>query len=93
LDEPFNAIDSKTIIDLMHLLKQWQQQGRTVIAVLHDLDQVKAQFPHALMIAHRVIACGDTQTTLSSINTQKAHEACATYDELVLKKFNKAHAC
>lgn len=90
LDEPFNAIDSRTIADLIDILKQWQQQSRTVIAVLHDLDQVKAQFPHTLMIAHRVIASGDTPTTLSAINTQKAHEACAAYDERVLQKFNKA---
>ncbi len=93
LDEPFNAIDSKTTADLMHLLKQWQDQGRTVIVVLHDLDQVKELFPHTLMIAHRVIANGPTHLVLTPDNLQNARQACADYDESALSKMHKAHAC
>lgn len=93
LDEPFSAIDSKTTADLMHLLKQWQDQGRTVIVVLHDLDQVKELFPHTIMIAHRVIATGPTHLVLTSDNLQSARQACADYDESTLSKMHKAHAC
>jgi zinc/manganese transport system ATP-binding protein len=92
LDEPFNAIDSKTTADLMHLLTQWRDQGRTVIVVLHDLDQVKEQFPHTLMIAHRVIASGATNFVLTSDNLQNARQACADYHESTLSKIRKAHA-
>jgi zinc/manganese transport system ATP-binding protein len=92
LDEPFNAIDSKTTADLMHLLTQWRDQGRTVIVVLHDLDQVKEQFPHTLMIAHRVIASGATNFVLTSDNLQNARQACADYHESTLNKIHKAHA-
>jgi len=40
LDEPFNAVDSKTTAGLLTLVQQWHRQGRTVIAVLHDDAQV-----------------------------------------------------
>jgi zinc/manganese transport system ATP-binding protein len=92
LDEPFNAIDNKTTADLVQLLHQWQAQGRTVITVLHDLDQVKEQFPNTLMIAHRVIASGHTHDVLTPENLQKARKACAEFDENNLEKLHKAHA-
>ncbi|MBC8055636.1 MAG: ABC transporter ATP-binding protein, partial [Rhizobiales bacterium] len=41
LDEPFNAIDARTTADLLALLHRWKQEERTVIAVLHDLEQVR----------------------------------------------------
>lgn len=45
LDEPFNAIDEKTIRDLIALIQRWQDEGRTVIVVAHDLDLVRAALP------------------------------------------------
>ena len=45
LDEPFRAIDTKTVADLIALILRWHGEGRTVIAVLHDLEQVRAHFP------------------------------------------------
>ena len=41
LDEPFTAIDSKTTTDLLKVVFRWHTEKRTVIAVLHDMDQVK----------------------------------------------------
>ena len=48
LDEPFAAIDSKTVSDLMAVIRRWQAEKRTVVAVLHDLDQVRRDFPNSL---------------------------------------------
>ena len=44
LDEPFAALDSRTVRDLMELVKRWHGEARTVIAVLHDLEQVPCNF-------------------------------------------------
>ena len=52
LDEPFNAVDEQTIQDLMTLVTQWHRQGRTVLAVLHDLDLVRHYFPDTLCLAN-----------------------------------------
>ena len=46
LDEPFRAVDTKTVADLIALILRWHGEGRTVIAALHDIEQVRAHFPH-----------------------------------------------
>src|SRR6201995_215192 len=56
LDEPFNAIDAKTSADLLALVKQWHTEGRTVLAALHDLDLVRANFAETLMLAREPVA-------------------------------------
>ena len=38
LDEPFNGIDARTCADLLRVVQRWHGEGRTVIAVLHDMD-------------------------------------------------------
>lgn len=44
LDEPFNAMDSRTTSALLALIHQWHAQGKTVIAVLHDDARVCEHF-------------------------------------------------
>ncbi len=80
LDEPFNAIDSRTTGDLLDLLRRWHGQGRTVIAVLHDLDQVRAVFPDTLLIAREAIAWGPTGAVLTPANLLRAREAAEAWD-------------
>ncbi len=92
LDEPFNAVDSKTTADLLQMLAQWQHQGRTIIVVLHDLDQVKEQFPNTLLVAHRVIASGHTHQVLTPENLRNARAACAEFDENTVVKMHRAFA-
>ena len=52
LDEPFNAIDAKTSVDLLALVRRWHAEKRTVLAALHDMDLVRANFPEALLLHH-----------------------------------------
>src|SRR5689334_4662395 len=58
LDEPFNAIDTKTAADLCDLVMRWHNEKRTVIAALHDLELVKSMFPEALLLARTPVAWG-----------------------------------
>jgi zinc/manganese transport system ATP-binding protein len=53
LDEPFTAVDSVTTQLLMSVIEDWHAQGRTVIAVLHDMDLVRRYFPHTLLLQHQ----------------------------------------
>lgn len=76
MDEPFAAVDSETIDVLMALIRQWHNQGRTIIAVLHDLDLVREHFPRTLLLARRPIAWGDTATVLSDDNLRLARKSC-----------------
>lgn len=67
LDEPFASIDAQTLSVLLDLIVQWHREGRTVIAVLHDLDLVRAWFPSTLVLARRCIAWGPTDTALPAM--------------------------
>jgi zinc/manganese transport system ATP-binding protein len=51
LDEPFTAVDAATTRLLLSVIADWHAQGRTVIAVLHDMDLVRRHFPHTLLLA------------------------------------------
>jgi zinc/manganese transport system ATP-binding protein len=86
LDEPFNAIDSKTASDLLDLIRRWHGEHRTVLAALHDLDLVRAHFPHTLLLAREPIAWGETAAVLTPQNLLKARQMCEAFDE-------QAHAC
>lgn len=81
LDEPFNAIDARTIIDLIALIKNWHGEQRTVIVVVHDLDLVREHFPKALLLAKRPIAWGDVQDALSAENLFHARHNQEPFDE------------
>ena len=72
LDEPFNAIDERTTADLLGLLHRWHGEGRTVVAVLHDLTQVRAHFPRTLLLAREPIAWGPTAEVLQPQHLQRA---------------------
>ncbi len=74
LDEPFAAVDSHTADALMALLCGLHGQGRTVIAVLHDLDLVRDHFPECLLLSGSVVAWGDTADTLSDAHLKAARQ-------------------
>jgi zinc/manganese transport system ATP-binding protein len=81
LDEPFNAIDTKTVADLIGLIKRWHGEQRTVLAVLHDLDLAREHFPEALLLARRLIARGDTQAVLTPDSLRRARQFQEDWDE------------
>jgi zinc/manganese transport system ATP-binding protein len=67
LDEPFAAVDAQTMSVLLDQITRWHEEGRTVIAVLHDLDLVKARFPSTLVLARRCLAWGPTEAALPAM--------------------------
>ena len=81
LDEPFNAIDSRTTEALLQIVAQWHAQGRTVVAVLHDDNQVRAYFPQTLMLARELVAWGETSQVLTVANLQRARALAEAWDD------------
>jgi zinc/manganese transport system ATP-binding protein len=78
LDEPFNALDSNTTIDLLRLLRGWHDEKRTVICVLHDLNLAQEHFPETLVLGREAIAWGATAQTLSADTMTAARNKIAT---------------
>ena len=81
LDEPFNAIDAKTSADLLALVRRWHGEKRTVLAALHDMDLVRANFPETLLLARGKVAWGATAEVLTAENLQEARRMCEAFDD------------
>ena len=82
LDEPFTAIDANTTTALLKLIKNWHKEGRTVIAVLHDFEQIKAHFTDCLLMAREAIAWGKPYEVLKPenlLNTNFFREVYSAY--------------
>ena len=86
LDEPFTAIDYKTTADLVVLIRAWHGEGRTIVAVLHDLALVHDVFPEALLLAREPIAWGPTEAALRADNLLAARRMVEAFDDA-------AHLC
>jgi zinc/manganese transport system ATP-binding protein len=82
LDEPFNAVDSKTTAALLGLLQLWHTQQRTVIAVVHDNAQVQQFFPQTLLLAREVVAWGATAQVMTEPHLQQARAMAEAWNEL-----------
>lgn len=68
LDEPFTSIDTTTTDALLKVIKMWHDERRTVICVLHDFEQIKANFTDCLLIARECIAWGKSHDVLKQEN-------------------------
>ena len=81
LDEPFNAIDTRTVSDLIGMIQRWHGEKRTVLVVVHDLDMVREHFPETLLLARHAIAWGDTAEALMPANLLRARRFQEAWDD------------
>jgi len=81
LDEPFNAIDARTTAALIALVHKWHAGRRTIVAVLHDDQQVRAHFPDTLLIARELIGWGSTASVLTQGAVHRARAMAEAWDE------------
>lgn len=81
LDEPFNAVDSKTVEELLGLIHRWHSEKRTILAALHDIGLVRENFPQTLLLAREPVAWGETGAVLTAANLRKARQMCEAFDE------------
>lgn len=65
LDEPFKGIDIQTEAIIVAILKEMQQEGKTIAVVHHALHTVPEYFDHVLFINQRVIASGLVEDTFT----------------------------
>ncbi len=81
LDEPFNGVDARTCADLLRVVHRWHHEGRTVVAVLHDIELVREHFPQALLLAREVVAWGPTPEVLRPATLARARRMAEGWDE------------
>ena len=81
LDEPFAAIDTRTVDDLIERIQAWHREGRTVLTVVHDLEQVRRHFPMCLLLAREPVAFGPTAEVLTDETLARARRLSEAFDE------------
>lgn len=58
LDEPTTGVDIKTRHDILHLLKDLNEDGMTILLTTHDLNSVATHLPHVVCLSGGVVAHG-----------------------------------
>ncbi|HMP90178.1 MAG TPA: metal ABC transporter ATP-binding protein [Kiritimatiellia bacterium] len=73
MDEPFAGVDAATERVIMELLRDLREQGKTVLAVHHDLQTVPEYFDWLIMLNMRVVAAGPTRQVFTRDNLHKTY--------------------
>lgn len=77
LDEPFTGIDAATTQLLLQVIAQLHRQGRTVIAVLHDMPTVANHFPAALLLTPEGCHWDHAEQVLAHYSTATRQQGAA----------------
>jgi manganese/zinc/iron transport system ATP- binding protein len=75
MDEPFAGVDAATERAIIDVLKQLQQEGRTVVVVHHDLQSVSEYFDDVLLLNMRVVASGPVDQVFTIENLRLTYGA------------------
>jgi manganese/zinc/iron transport system ATP- binding protein len=73
LDEPFAGVDAATEKAIIAVLQSLRDEGRTIVAVHHDLSTVADYFDRVLLMNVRAIAEGTVAEAFTSENLQAAY--------------------
>ncbi len=73
MDEPFQGVDATTERAIVDLLKELRAQGKTVLAVHHDLQTVPEYFDWVLLLNVRRIASGPVSEVFTDENLRAAY--------------------
>jgi len=87
LDEPFAGVDAATEKAIIAVLKTLREEGKTVVAVHHDLSTVPEYFDHVFLINTRKIAEGTVAEAFTAETLNAAYGgrlATGQIDQLVL---------
>jgi len=73
MDEPFAGVDATTERAVLELLKSLRSEGKTVVAVHHDLQTVAEYFDYVVLLNMRLVAAGPVATTFTQENLQRTY--------------------
>jgi manganese/zinc/iron transport system ATP- binding protein len=73
MDEPFAGVDAATELAIVEVLRSLREEGKTVVAVHHDLQTVPQYFDHVVMLNMRLVASGPVETAFTKGNLDKTY--------------------
>lgn len=65
LDEPFAGVDIKTEREIVKLLHELRDQGKTIVVVQHDLNTVGKYLDQITLINQKIVASGDVESAFT----------------------------
>jgi energy-coupling factor transporter ATP-binding protein EcfA2 len=72
VDEPTTGLDLKGTRSIMNLLSRWNQEGRSILIITHDMNIVAEYATRAVVMAEsRVLADGPTREVLTDVDILK----------------------
>lgn len=74
LDEPLAGVDVTTEKVLMNLLRKEADQGKTIIAVHHDLNTVENYFDDVVFLNRQIYAYGSVENVFTSQNIEETYK-------------------
>jgi manganese/zinc/iron transport system ATP- binding protein len=73
MDEPFAGVDATTEQAILTLMQELRDEGRTVVAVHHDLQTVAQYFDWVVLLNMRLVAAGSVADTFTDENLQRTY--------------------
>jgi manganese/zinc/iron transport system ATP- binding protein len=73
MDEPMAGVDAATERLIFQVLADLRAEGKTIIAVHHDLRTVPQYFDYVVLLNVRLVAAGPTETTFTAENLRKTY--------------------
>jgi manganese/zinc/iron transport system ATP- binding protein len=73
MDEPMAGVDAATERIIFELLADLRANGKTIIAVHHDLRTVPQYFDYVALLNVRLVASGPVETTFTPDNLRKTY--------------------
>lgn len=73
LDEPLKGVDAKTEKEIMRILKELRDSGKTIVVVHHDLRTVEEYFDDVVLLNKLAVASGSVKDVFIEENINKAY--------------------
>ena len=75
LDEPFVGVDATTEANIMAILHELADAGKTVVVIHHDLSTVRDYFDRVILLNQRIVAYGDTREVFTDERVAETYGA------------------
>jgi zinc/manganese transport system ATP-binding protein/zinc transport system ATP-binding protein len=75
LDEPTAGVDLKTQHDILHLLRELNGEGMTILLTTHDLNTVASHIPWVICFNHGIVAQGTPSIVLNAAILRQTYSA------------------
>jgi len=72
LDEPLAGIDYKSMQDIFKILKVQKEQGKTIVVVHHNIEDISKYFDYIVVVNKKIIDFGPVEDVIKRRSISKA---------------------